>query len=295
MGPAKKVIFYCAWNHGDIHSNKEYVRQIADAVQLAGLDVIYTTARNPKTTNLPIKYEFIGEYPDLAVNPYSFYDPAREALCINTWVGHFGMYGHTFSSQYDMWGTLFEMVEQYTGVHIPRRPVETYVSDLDLDLIELPVISDNPNKVMFCNGIGTSGQTYVGQHESTINLLAEKYPTIEFYCTHPVETSHTNVLFTDVINNRTEGGQDLVECAYISEHCQLIVTNSSGVGTFAMTKKNFFNPDKTIIAFVVSDGNTFWKDIPGVQCKAFWTPTVDDNEIFKIIDEEIKLRFEGKI
>jgi hypothetical protein len=290
----KRLIFYNTWNFGDLHSNKEWVRQIMEEMQLrTDIKCIYKTNRGSKPINLPIRWGPID--PWLSTNIPSYYDDQQKELRINTWIGHFPQDGHSFFSQIEMWRYLFHLVQDYTGIKLEQRSVEDYISKIDTDLITIPKLSDNPNKVIFCNNKPSSYHTRIGSHEKTINKLAGLYPQIEFISCENFKTNHKNILFTDQINNRTGPGQDLPEIGHISEQCKLIVTNSSGPGTFAMTRNNFMNPNQTIMAYTLSPSYTFWNGLQGLQSKNLWSSLEDNNEVYKEINKEIKRIFEGVI
>ena len=287
----RKLVFFSGWNYGDIHANKEYVRQAATKCILNDIDVCYATNKNSHVTNLPIRCESHLDHMPAMINAPSYFDPQSQILYINTWVGHHDMTnGHNFVSQRSMWFTLFRLIYESFGVFIELKEPSFYISKIDYGLITIPELSSNENKVLFCNNIATSSQSCVDTLETVVNQLAKKYKNVEFICTNRI-LAPSNVFFTDDINKVSGEGMDLPEIGYISEHCEIIVTNSSGPGTFAMTAKNLMDPSKIILAFVVSEKNTFWWGIDNIQATCAWTNSTDTDTISRFIDDRMKVKY----
>lgn len=288
----KRVVFFNTWHSGDLHSNKEYVRQFVQEFNNKGIEVCYATAAVPRAINLPIDCRSIWDFPEVGPKPgaATFFDYNNQIMYINTWVGYYmTMPDHNFCSQKEMWKdiALKVLIASDGEINIPiSDDILFYVSQIDRDLLS-PVTIPDGKKVLFCNDIAISKQSHTGKMESTINSLAYDFPEIKFICTNKINSEFENVLFTDDLTNRWEIGCDLPEIGFISEHCDVIITNSSGPGTFSMTKNNFLDKNKKIIAFVIGEGNTFWNGVEGIQADCTWHAIFDDLQIYNIVRDKI--------
>ena len=288
-----RVVFFNIWQNGDVHSNKEFVRQFIQELDKNGIDSCYATNVSANSVNLPIRHAYVGEeFPWLNNNSGSYID--GDTLYINTWVGHYiTMETHNFASQIPMWTSLSELLRSATDGLVDVKIYDDllkYVSVIDdTDTYNLNIPAGY--KVLICNNQAMSRQAHNGDWAAAINSLAFEFPSVKFICTRRFDHQYLNILFTDDLTGRLEGQSDLPEIAFLSESCDMIVTNSSGPGTFAMTRNNFTNKNMTIVAFVIGEGNTFWNSIPGVEADASWHPVFDDESVRSIIrgkvDEKI--------
>ena len=286
----EQVVFFNNWHFGDVHSNKEYVRQFLDEFVRRGIGCVYATVVPGRAINLPVECKNIYEYPHLTANPVSYFDEYSRTMYINTWIGHYlVMNSHNFASQVAMWQDISGRVAAASNGEIViglKSDTMQYVSEIDESLL-FPVIIPEGIKILFCNDAPISGQSHNGDWAEAINKLASEYPDIKFVCTREIPVHHDNIIFTNDLTNRKEIVCDLPEIGHISEFCKIIITNSSGPGTFAMTRNNFLDNEKTIIAFVIGEGNTFWNGIEGVAAKTSWHNVFDDASVYQIIKDAI--------
>jgi len=288
-----KVVFFNTWHFGDLHSNKEYVRQFVEEFQKHNIEICYATAVSTRAVNLPIAAHSIYDYPYLLGNPVSYFDASSRTMYINTWIGHYlVMNSHNFSTQKDMWKDISYRVlmgsDGLINIQI-RDDVISYVSQIDVDLLEKIKIPEG-TKILLCNDIPISGQSHNGNWKTAINKLADEFKDIKFICTNTFNTSLNNVIFTNDLTNRELIICDLPEIGYLSESCNFIITNSSGPGTFSMTRNNFNDPKKTIIAFVIGEGNTFWNGVENISADVSWYNVFDDESVYNIIKDKINAK-----
>jgi len=290
-----RVVFFCSWHNGDVHLAKEYVRLFSDELLKQGVDTLFVTSRDPHIVNIKnLKAENTWVWPELSANPPTHWDIVNNTFYINIWVGHYGLTGgysgnHTFSSQIPMWKMISEQLKKATGVEIEVP---------DIPLMYLPTIDDEllnnfdpvpPNSVMFCNSIPWSTQTYMGNMKQVIDTVSENYPSLNFVCTENVGLVKDNIFYTDDLTHRSEVDYNpLPEIAKMSESCKLIVTNCSGPGTFAMTRTNFLNPDKSVISFSGNERLLPWYGIDGLLARTSWSNSSSDSDALEMVDREIK-------
>lgn len=284
-----RVVFFNVFQNGDVHSNKEFVRQFIQELDKNGIESCYTTNVPAKSVNLPVRHAYMGEeFPWLNNNSPSYID--GDTLYINTWVGHYiTMETHNFAAQIPMWTSLSELLRFATDGIVDVKIYDDllkYVSVID-DTETYNLNIPDGAKVLMCNNQAMSGQAHNGDWSGAINALAFEFPSVKFICTRKFNHQYTNILFTDDVTGRVDGQSDLPEIAFFSEHCDMIVTNSSGPGTFAMTRNNFTNKDMSIIAFVIGPGNTFWNGIPGVNADVSWHPVFDDISVLNIVRDKV--------
>lgn len=285
-----RVIFFNTWHFGDLHSNKEYVRHFLNEFNRHGIETIYATAVAGRAVNLPVAVHNVYDYPHLVGNPVSYFDQSSQTMYINTWIGHYlAMQSHNFSSQKAMWEDISQRVvgasDGQIVISLYDHPMD-YVSQIDEELIGQVTVPEG-KKIIFCNDAPISGQSFNGDWAEAINRLASQFPDITFICTRQIDMHHENIMCTNQLTNRDQIICDLPEIGYISERCDIIITNSSGPGTFVMTRNNFQDSNKSIIAFVIGEGNTFWNGIDGVKADTSWYPFFDDDNVYIIVREKI--------
>ena len=80
---------------------------------------------------------------------------------------------------------------------------------------------------------------------------------------------------------------DLNEISYLSNYCDLIVGKNSGPFVYTLTKENFKNSNITFISFnKVEDDSLFWN--LNSSCKYVWSNNYNENNIIRIIENNIK-------
>lgn len=288
-----KVIFYCSWHHGDWHLAKEFVRNFVTQLQAGGVECLAVTSRDPHIVNIAgLPAVNIEGYPALRENPFTHWDAATGTFFVNIWVGYYGLAGgnggnHNFVNQRDMWKSIASHIEAETGFHLDTiEDPELTVPDIDVS--ELGVYAPAPeNSVFFANSMAWSGQTLVNTMPNAIHSLAKEFPTVNFICTQDIDVRGHNMFYTDDLTYRSNVGYNpLPEAAKISEGCRIVVTNCSGPGTFAMTRKNFDDPDKTMLVLLTNEGLS---PHTGVRCNAkmLFSSTYDEWEVGRIVRQEI--------
>ncbi len=269
-----KIVFFNHYHRGDIFTNRGYVVAIKES--LRNFDFGYLHFNHPKLTrDISIKYE--GD-------PSSFGKKERfrfenDCLYINTWMGaykksmnKFG--GLNMSAMHEQWSLIFNEINKTfnTKLELSKNKMR-YLPNIDPSFLDLRTIdayldsATGNKKVIICNGAPKSLQSFQYDMSSQINQLAEEFPNIHFICTAKIQTTRSNVLFTDDIikdteeeskrapwEDRTQNICDLLEISYLSERCNLIVGKNSGPFCFCETGRNYSNPNKKFLSFNVPWG-----------------------------------------
>jgi hypothetical protein len=250
-----KIIFFNHFHKGDMHTHKEFVRQIKS--ELSDFQFEYNT-NNPQ--------KLIDELGiEITDTPHKF-DQSKplykngDTLCVNTWVGcfwdvfckHGGINMHTL---YEQWGKLYNAINKTFGTSLELKPnKEDYLPRIDYNQLNTAYVDSflefrkNRFKALICNNEPHSSQSFVSDMTDIINQLAEEYEHVDFYCTNSIKTSADNVFFTNEITKFADKC-DLLEISYLSSRVDLIVGKNSGPFVFCETYDNYMDPNKTIISF----------------------------------------------
>jgi len=250
-----KIIFFNHAHKGDLHTHKEFVRQIKN--ELKEVKFEYLT-ENPqklldeldiKITGSPHKFDYR--------KPLYKYE---NTLCVNTWVGYFwdifckhgGINMHTL---YEQWGKLFNAINKTFNTSIVLKPnKEDYLPKINYNQINTTLVDSfldhrkNRFKVLICNNEPLSSQSFSSNMANIINQLAEEFRDVDFYCTNSFETVLDNVFFTNDITKFADDC-DLLEISYLSTKVNVIVGKNSGPFVFCETYDNFMDSNKIFISF----------------------------------------------
>ena len=288
-----KVVFYCSWHHGDWHLAKEYIRNFYKQLDALGIECVAVTSRDPHIVNIDgLRAENIEGYPHLRDNPFTYWEAATGTFWVNVWVGYYGLAGgnggnHNFVNQIPMWKSIASHIEAETGVHLDTIE-DPELTVPNIDVASLGDYTPAPeNSVFFANSMAWSGQTLINTMPGAIHSLAKEFPMVNFIATQDIDVRGHNMFYTDDLTNRSNVGYNpLPESAKISEDCKIIVTNCSGPGTFAMTRNNFLDGDKTMLVLLTNEGLS---PHTGVKCNAkiLFSSTYDEWEVGRIIRQEI--------
>lgn len=288
---ANRVTFFSDWHNGDIFSNKQFVKHFSEVLVKNDISVEYAANKPIEVINLHIPYRNIDEY-----RPHVDLSKAvvlvGEHLFINTWIGNYPRTpGHNYFNQIPMWNSIRADVFGYTGVDVELGPIYDYISEIEEDMVK-KITLPSPHTILICNTTIGAGQSWLKDYDKIAEYLSPLFPRFEFLFAQKFETSLPNVSFTDDITSRAgQDGFDLAEIGLFSQQCRVIVTNSSGPGTFIMTKNNFNDRNKTIIAFVTDYGHTFWNGLEGnIKAKCIWSSEIEWEPAARLIENEIRER-----
>jgi len=255
----KKISFFNYGHNGDLHTSKEFIRQIKNT--LTDFEFTYYHDNHNRalvdlgiscSKNIPYKknIRFIED---------------NNHLIINTWNGIYSEHFHPNNPPYfyfggtnylslkDMWEFIFNKINDFFGTNLKIKSPEDYFPIIDfkffnLENIDLFLKTHRQKKILVCNGPVRSKQSFSSPMIEEIQYLALAHPNYLFICTHRFDSNNKNIMFTDDIIKDTSGC-DLNEISYLSRFCDVIIGKNSGPFVFCMTKENFLNKDKIIISF----------------------------------------------
>lgn len=266
-----KIVLFNHYHRGDIFTNREFIKHLRS--QLPDIRFSYLHFNHPKLTR-DMEIPLIGSPDNLNQHSKFFFD--KDTLYINTWIGadpefmakHKGLNLH---AMYEQWLEVYAFVSKTLGKEIfIYADKEDYLPSVEfshfntLNIDNYLNSSDNMKRLLICNGVPKSGQSFSNDMAEFINETAKKFAKVDFICTQRFPTDNKNVLFTDDIIGDIETVDkrapwedkdlnicDLLEISYLSEKCDIIIGKNSGPAVFCETHNNFMDPTKHFISYVV--------------------------------------------
>lgn len=250
-----KIVFFNHYHRGDLHTSKEFVRQVMNEVR--GYEFEYYH-NNPHKLLSDLKIPTTGS-PD-------FLDKTKpilkkgDAIYVNTWVGsqwdvfckHGGINMNTL---YEQWYKLFNAINKLTGSSLQlHNNKESYLPFMDFSDLNLAGIdrylksSKDKKRILICNNIPNSSQSFQASMDEFILPAVLENPQIDFICTNKVAGSSDNLLYTDDIIQSNDDC-DLQEISYLSNYCNVIIGKNSGPFVFCETYYNYMNSEKSFYSF----------------------------------------------
>ena len=285
-----KIVFFNHYHRGDLHTHKEFIRQIKDTLG-DGVEYEYLHFNHPKLTR-DLDIPKVGDPGHL--DPKTPFYQDDDTLYINTWIGcHWDLFckhgGINMDSLQASWKVIYEMVNKCFETDLQMREKEFYLPSIDYTKFETTNIAEyisansEYKKILICNGSVKSGQSFQPNMKEQIEEVAPRYPQIHFICTEKFYTEVPNILFTDDIIQDTVVSEtrapwedkqnnicDMQEISYLSTLSDAIVGKNSGPYVFCETKENYMNKQKKFLSFNSSWGNAFHAGIPGTTETMSW-------------------------
>ena len=251
-----KIIFFNHFHKGDLHTHKEFIRHIQTQLPDTKFEYLHNNAEK-LTAELDIP--LIGSPSDLD-KKIPFYQD-EDILFVNTWVGCnwdvFCKYGGiNMNTLYEQWEGIVDTINETFGTTVTlHKDKEEYLPRINYNALSIADIDQYINstvgvrKVLICNNVPQSNQSFVSNMREYILPFVEMYPDTHFICTNKFDTDGaTNILFTgDIVGPVTDG--DLQEISYLSTYCDVIVGKNSGPYVFCETYDNYMDETKTFISF----------------------------------------------
>lgn len=251
----KKIVFFNHYHRGDLHTHKEFLRQVIDEVKDVEFEYLHN---NPEKLLIDLNIKTAGT-PDFLERKNALYKQ-EDVLYVNTWVGsqwdvfckHGGINMHTL---YEQWGKIFNAINKLVGSNLKLRDEkESYLPTIDYSHFDLTNVKkyieqqDGKFLVLLCNNVPNSSQSFQEPIDDLIIEFAQANPDLEIICTDEVDTDLENIKYTDQIIGCRDGC-DLQEISYLSTYCDVIIGKNSGPFVFCETRENYMDPSKRFYSF----------------------------------------------
>lgn len=216
-----------------------------------------------------------------------------EKNIINTWMGQNNMKFVNTSNPGCSFDNYFKIAEQIFNFYkidirsdIDHLPIINFDKLKDFDYIKkiLENYKNNYKKlILIANGNVMSYQSLNFDMTNIIITIARQNPDCLFFVTQNLNFEEKNIINTSTITNKIP---DLLEIGLISYFCDIIIGRASGPHCFTHTKENIMNPNKTYISFTNLECEGKW--FKNSKAKQIWTNVYNSDNIFNIINNEIK-------
>lgn len=299
------ICFFNHYHRGDLFTHKEFIRQIKQETNIKLFYYHYNHPKVNKDLEIPIvKVDGIN-------NNKQFY-LTKDSLLINTWIGAypeiFNKYeGVNLQSLTDSWAIIFSEINKHFNTKLNLKEfTEDYLPEIDFSFFDVSKVDDFINltsdkkKVLICNGLPMSNQSFSSDLKDEIEYFAKKYQDIIFICTKNFNTNTKNIYFTDDIIQDTEeyylsapwhdrplNTCDLNEISYLSNFCSILIGKNSGPFVFCETKKNLMDVNKTIISFSKGPKESM-SNLVHLKCKYILETNHNTSSIVSAIEKELQ-------
>jgi hypothetical protein len=299
-----KIIFFNHYHRGDLFTHKEFARDIKR--QLPDFEFEYWHYNHPKV-NADLLIPVTNAPQQLGDRELFYKTEDGQILFVNTWIGVHSdamtkWEGINLGSLYESWSTIYAGINTILGTALQISPNKfDYMPWVDYTIFNVEpgdkwlATYSGRKRVLICNGVAMSGQSFNWEMDDIINDLAHEYPSIDIICTKKFKTDKVNIFFTDDITEATEEWHikpfwvdlaqntcDLNEISYLSTFCDVIVGKNSGPFVFCECKDNYLDDTKHIISFSTSSGGSMSHNIAEMKC-AYTMVTDHSPEIVKSI------------
>lgn len=303
------LIFFNHYHRGDLFTHKEFARQCKKEITWAKM--AYWHYNHPKVNaDLGIPLQNTPYQLDNKQLFYYLEQDNKIFLLVNTWIGcHNEIFakhgGVNLLSLTESWKVLFDEINSKMKSNlVVDSNIEAYLPTIDWDFFNVDNVDDfvaanSGKKVLFCNGVPMSNQSFASDLSKEIKDLAHTYKDILFICTKKFDTSAENIKFTDDIIQDTEEFQiktpwndrplnncDLNEISYLSTKCNAIIGKNSGPFVFCETKENFMDPSKMIVSFSKGQFESMSNSV-NMKCKYKLVTDHSEDNIKKVITQVV--------
>lgn len=280
-----RLIFYNNWHNGDIHSTREFIK---DIIKKTNFDQYYYLHNNSPKILQDIDGLIYGK-PDQYCSDMNIHFQINDNIYVNVWIG-IGYFLEdigvpTIKSYY----TLFSHIYYKLGIQLEK--MEFYVPEINYDKYDISNINEflsnnNRRRVLIDNVQGHSYQTGDFNFNVIIEKLANDFPNIDIIITNDKSNiKKDNIYYTsDII--RTSGG-DLNEISYLSTFCDIIIGRSSGPYNLSVVKKNIHDINKTMICICNEYSHAFWHRSINSFSNKIWINNYNEEFIYNIIKKEM--------
>lgn len=280
----KRAIFYNMFRNGDLFLTREFSRSMM--AQVPDYEWYYAHGNHPDSLkdipaiHLPMAHhwevcmsnncprhetsELLPKYKPLHEYEMVRYLSPLSPIYINTWPGcfyniHFDSNTYPNMHEYlNIWRDLGDKVSKSIHQEVTfNNNIIDYFPTIDESVFDQNIVQQFHNdlwsagykkRILFANGKSMSGQSQLKSMDDAIIKLARQFPTVAMIVTNEIinEKLPKNVFYTSDFLLKLF---DLPEISMFSSYCNIIVGKNSGPYTYAHTKKNILDKDKTFVSF----------------------------------------------
>ena len=301
-----RIVFFELGHYGDLHITRNFVKYVIDTIP-ARKYVYVLTIDSKVLSDIP-KLTF--EKHDLTIHPFTIYGPsfARDnTLYFNTSCGANTMFlynGTTAQTAHAIFKYYLKTlcnhnINEHLSIFVPSinfNKFKVHNVDVFMDLHE------GKKKILIVNGDTQSGQVLNFDMYPLIQILAYNHPDYMFFLSNPPtslvhthnkvegvdKTLESNIFVCRDIIDIPEN--DIVETAYFSSFCDVIIGRTSGVYTLSIEKRNVIDHPKKFICISHTERD---KDMgmsilyPHLAENFIWTNTFNFGHIVNLIEQHI--------
>lgn len=273
-----KMVFYNHFHAGDIHVSREFVKWFIRLRMATEYEYLHGQPEKQilkEITDLTEKK--LGESPEVSRLP------ARDQITIqgstayiNTWYGATPGFGGIPDCTLSTLHKLFSI--SASRLHKILPPIGEWAIPKVPPGLSTP---EGEMLVLVCNCKPLSGQADYVDFDQYTHRLASRFPEVTFIYTNPPSDSKRidGVAYADDMFGTPN---NLVLCANMSDHCQVIIGQSSGPYTMTLNRTNLLDPKKTFVCFCRPKTLADWAGSLA-KCETVWSPTTDPEEAYIII------------
>lgn len=280
----KRAVLYNMFRNGDLFLTREFAKSLI--AQLPTFQWYYAhgnhsdSLKDLPATYLPMAHhwevcasnhcqkhevsELLPKYKPLHEYETVRYLSQLSPMYINTWPGcfyniHFDHNTYPNMHEYlNIWRDLGKKISNHVQQEIIfNDDVINYFPTLNESSFDQHLVQQFHNdlwnagykkRILFANGKSMSGQSQLQSMDNAIIKLARQYPKIAMVVTSEIINAKLpqNIFYTSDFFIKPF---DLPEIAMFSSYCDIIVGKNSGPYTFAHTKKNIMDKNKTFVSF----------------------------------------------
>lgn len=306
-----RIVFFELRHYGDLHITRNFVRYVID--HIPARKYVYVLNNDSKVFSDFSELTF--ERHDVTIHPFTIYGPwlvIDGTLYINTSCGtnsKFAWQGTTIQTAH----SIFKYYLKTLCNHTISEYLSTFVPSINFDKFKVDGVDafmklhEGKKKVLVVNGDTQSGQTLNFDMYPLVQILAHHYPDYMFFLSNiptstiynynVVEASNmdsgiipleSNIFLCRDIIGIDEN--DIVETAYFSLFCDVIIGRTSGVYTLSIEKRNVIdNPKK----FICISHTELDKDMgmsllyPHLAENFIWTNTFNFGYLVDLIEQHM--------
>jgi hypothetical protein len=288
MNMKETIDLYNYWHNGDLFYSRILISMLSEKYDIN----FYHKSRPSLFYDLPIN--------EIASIPDSFGSETTDIQNkkINTWIGQRGNHdsclqylrktnvGCTFENHHFLCKEICDQLGVETGsreLYLPYIEKDNIINKSEIDR-DIKRIKERFGKiVLISNGDVLSGQSPNFDFYPVIRTLAESNKNTAFLITENRGELPENAFD---ISSITRTSPDLLEIAYISIYCDIIVGRASGPYCFAQHRDNLLDSEKTFIAFTNNEQEAkFYQEM---KARFVWSDNYSHSNVFGIINHEIK-------